>query len=644
MRQLLDEGIDGSAYIVEQVGTLADAFGSIIANDYDAYVVDHYVGARTGFDLLTRVAEEGIQTPVVFVAGSGDHGTGVTAVAAGAACYVVEDGIDSETLRQNLTQAIDQKSALSQLSAAGVAIESTTPTKAQILSHIADRLRNPAAEILEAARDSLMYTLPAHTVESLAAIEDHANGLLTLANDLVDLSMLEAGHLDFAAAEFSLQGLVSNSRRLLDSKANGTPCVLVDQISPDVPDVLVGDPGRLRRIIARFVETVMARTLSDHILLAVSVEERNTETVTLRFGVTSAAAGESATSTDDAEGSPQEDRTVLGTPIAVETLSRMGGRVSVGDDDPTSGGIQFTIRLQMVTKETEAPQPEIRTGDVEQPILIIADAVGDRRSLVKALSDAGLPHVVAASVDDWIETRDASIDKPEMPILAVIKSAKDPFAEADRFTQRSPAEMPIVLISSSGRRGDAARCRHHGVQGYLAEPAEPRDFADIVTATLALAASGDTTTLVTRYWLRDGRPSLRVLVVDDSQTNRFLMTRMLEERGHSTTIATDGLEAIEMVDRADFDVVLMDLMMPGMDGLEATRLICERFADTPVRPHIVGVSAFNDELTRDRGRAAGMAAFLGKPIRPDDLFAAVEQLTPEATDVGTEPEAEVAPG
>jgi CheY-like chemotaxis protein len=644
MRQLLDEGIAGSSYVVEQVSTLADAFGSIIANEYDAYVVDHYVGARTGFDLLTRVAEEGIQTPVVFVAGAGDHGTGVTAVAAGAACYVVEDGIDSETLRQNLTQAIDQKSALSQLSAAGVAIESTTPTKAQILSHIADRLRNPAAEILEAARDSLMYTLPAHTVESLAAIEDQANGLLTLANDLVDLSMLEAGHLDFAAAEFSLQGLVSNSRRLLDSKANGTACVLVDQISPDVPDVLVGDPGRLRRIIARFVETVMARTLSDHILLAVSVEELNTETVTLRFGITSAVARDSATSTNDAEGSPQEDRTVLGTPIAVETLSRMGGRVSVGDDDPTSGGIQFTIRLQMVTEETEAPQPEIRTSDGEQPILIIADAVGDRRSMVKALSDAGLPHVVAASVDDWIETRDASIDKPEMPILAVIKSAKDLFAEADRFTQRSPAEMPIVLISSSGRRGDAARCRHHGVQGYLAEPAEPRDFADIVTATLALAASGDTTTLVTRYWLRDGRPSLRVLVVDDSQTNRFLMTRMLEERGHSTTIATDGLEAIEMVDRADFDVVLMDLMMPGMDGLEATRLICERFADTPVRPHIVGVSAFNDELTRDRGRAAGMAAFLGKPIRPDDLFAAVEQLTPEATDVGTEPEAEVAPG
>ena len=267
--------------------------------------------------------------------------------------------------------------------------------------------------------------------------------------------------------------------------------------------------------------------------------------------------------------------------------------------------------------------------EVERPILIIADAIGDRRSMVKALGDAGLPHVVAASVDDWIETRNASIDKPEMPVLAVIKSTKDSFAEADRFTQRCAATIPIVVVSASGRRGDAARCRHHGVQGYLAEPAEPRDLIDVVTATLALAASGDTTTLVTRYWVRDGRPSLRVLVVDDSQTNRFLMTRMLEERGHSTTIATDGLEAIEMVERAEFDVVLMDVMMPGMDGLEATRLICERYADPSSRPLIVGVSAFTDDLTRDRGRTAGMATFLAKPIRPDDLFAAVEQHKPD---------------
>jgi protein-histidine pros-kinase len=264
--------------------------------------------------------------------------------------------------------------------------------------------------------------------------------------------------------------------------------------------------------------------------------------------------------------------------------------------------------------------------------------------MVKTLSEAGMAHVVATSVDEWIETRTASIDNPEMPALALIDSTKDSFAEADRFTQRTPSLIPIVVVANSGRRGDAARCRHHGVSGYLAKPIEPGDLVDVVTSTMKLANSGDRTTLVTRYWVRDGRPSLSVLVVDDSQTNRFLMTRMLEERGHSTTIATDGLEAVEMVERADFDVVLMDVMMPGMDGLEATRIICERRADPSRRPLIVGVSAFTDETSQERGRAAGMAAFLAKPIRPDDLYAAVEEQVPDGTEAGPEPEAEVAAG
>jgi CheY-like chemotaxis protein len=122
------------------------------------------------------------------------------------------------------------------------------------------------------------------------------------------------------------------------------------------------------------------------------------------------------------------------------------------------------------------------------------------------------------------------------------------------------------------------------------------------------------------------------------------MTRMLEERGHSTTAATDGLEAVEMVERTEFDVVLMDVMMPGMDGLEATRIICERRTDPTDRPLIVGVSAFTDDTSQERGRAAGMVTFLSKPIRPDDLYAAVEQGMPGTSGADAEPEAEIAAG
>jgi len=625
IQQRMSGRVERGQYAVDHVETLADAFGAILNDEYDVYVVDHYVGPRTGFDLLARITEEGLKVPVVFVAGSADHGTGVTAVAAGAACYLVEDRIDSERLEQCLIQAVAQRTALSQLSEAGVAIVGAAPTKAQILSHIADRLRNPAAEILDCARDSLMYALPAHTVEALASIEDQANGLLTLANDLVDLSMLEAGHLEFAPTQFSLRGLVSNAKRLLETTMKGRPIEILVYVSDDAPDVIIGDPGRLRRIIARFAESVIDRTSTDRVLLEVRVVERNTTTVTLQFVVNPATHGEVDPTVD--EPSPASEQVALGMPAILETLSRMGGRIAQGEAERSNEGIQFTIRLGVGTETAEIAQQVIKEEAIERPILFIADSVTDRRAMLRAFSESNMTHVVAASVDDWIETREAGIDNPVMPAVAVVASTKDSFAEADRFTQRSPQLVPIVVVAASGRRGDAARCRRHGVSGYLAKPLEDRDLVDVVVSTLALAASGDTTTLVTRHWLRDGRSSLRVLVVDDSQTNRFLMTRMLEERGHSTTTAKDGLEAIEMVERARFDVVLMDVMMPVMDGLEATRVICESHEPSR-RPLIVGVSAFTDDMSQDRGREAGMTTFLAKPIRPDDLFAAVEQQNP----------------
>ena len=631
IRQHLTDDANEGRYQVQQVATIADGFGAIVAAGSDVYVVDHYVGVRTGFDLLARISEDGIKAPIVFVAGAGDHGTGVTAVAAGAACYVVEDGIDSDRLEQCIVQAMEQQTTLSQLNHAGVAIEGGPPTKAQILSHIAERLRNPAAEILDAARDSLMYALPAHTVESLASIEDQANGLLTLANDLVDLSMLEAGQLEFASAEFSLRGLIGNVKRLLDRSAQASSIAVVEVVSPDVPDLLVGDPGRLRRIIARFIESVMERSSGDRIRLDVEESERNTTTVTLLFKISPLGQRPTLSASDDDADLTDDTTVALGLPVVLETLSRMGGRVSVDDNEHEPSGIQFMIRLQMRAEATEPVKPESERPTIDRPVLVIADAISDRRELVKILSDAEIPHVVTTSIDDWLATRESSIDNPEIPILALIDSTKDSFAEADRFSQRAPALVPIVIVAASGRRGDAARCRRHGVSGYLAKPVEPSDLIDVISSTIALAESGDQTTLVTRFWIRDGRPSLSVLVVDDSQTNRFLMTRMLEERGHSTTTASDGFEALETLERADFDVVLMDVMMPGMDGLEATRIICDRRSDPTDRPLIVGVSAFTDDTSRDRGRDAGMSVFLAKPIRPDELYAAVEQQVQEET-------------
>ena len=633
--QQLTDGIADGRYVIARATTLADAFGAIAGGDHDVCVVDHHIGVRTGFDLLSRLADEGLHVPIIFVAEPGDHGTGVTAVGAGASCYIVEDSIGSEHLDQCLRQAVEERRTLSRLTSAGVAVDGGTPTKAQIFSHIAERLSDPATAILDATRTTVGSELPAHAVESLAAIEDHVATILTLAHDLNDLSMLESGRLHFDAAPFSLGGLISGVKRIAKSTSSSSDVELIDEVSPSIPDTLIGDPGRLRLLLVRFIDNVARRTSSSRILLTIDVEEREHESVTLRFDVAamdvppvdkpSEPEGESVGfrgSLSDSLGYG-----ALGIPVALETVSRMGGHITVGNEPGQPDCIQFTVRLGIGEDEDlSRPVVDVQTR-FEDPILVIAGSLDDRRSIVKTLSESGLSYVINSSIEEWIASRRTNGNAATLPSLAVVTATDESFSSCDRFREIAP-DVPVIVIASTGRRGDAARCREHGVRGYLPQPVDPGSLVDAIKATTELVKAGDTSTLVTRHWLRDGRRSLRVLVVDDSPTSLFLMTRMLDQRGHSTDSACDGAEAVDAFERDTFDVILMDIMMPGVDGLEATRVIRARDAGSTQRPLIVGVSAFTDQANMDRSRDAGMDALLEKPIRPDDLFALIEQPTP----------------
>ena len=630
--QQLTDGIASGRYVVDRATTLADGFGAIASQKHDVCVVDHHIGVQTGFDLLSRVTDEGLPIPIVFVAEAGDHGTGVTAVGAGASCYIVEDSIGSEHLDQCLRQAVEESRTLSRLTSAGVAVDGGTPTKAQIFSHIAERLSDPASAILDAARTTLGFELPVHAVESLAAIEDQVATILTLAHDLNDLSMLESGRLHFDASPFSLRGLIAGVKRATDSTPASSGVVVVEEVGPEVPDSLIGDPGRLRLVLVRFIDNVARRSSTDRTLLKIDVEETVLETVTLRFEISASDApqptdmpvadGESDGVGDDR---PQpHGQGVLGIPVALETVSRMGGHITIGNEDGGHPSIQFTVRLEIGEDEARLRPTVDAQAPTKGPILIIAESLDDRRSIVKTLGESGLPYVVNSSVEGWIASRQTNGNKATAPALAIVAPTGDSFSSCDRFREFA-SDVPVIVIASTGRRGDAARCREHGARGYLAQPIDPGDLVDAIRATTALVASGDTSTMVTRHWLRDGRRCLHVLVVDDSPTSRFLMTRMLEQRGHSTQSACDGEEAVEAFERDTFDVVLMDIMMPGMDGYQTTRMIRAKDAGSVRQPLIVGVSAFADQTTADRSRSAGMDAMVDKPIRPDDLFDLVEQ-------------------
>ncbi len=628
LRHLAD-GVEDGSCVVECVVTVADGFGALIGDGPDVCIIAHHIGARTGFDLLARINAEGLHVPIIFVVGSGDHGTGAAAVAAGATSYIVEDDLSPLMLDHYIHHAIDRQSTLFRLSEAGIAVDGGAPTRTQILSHISGRLSGPASTILQTARTSMDSQLPPDIVKSLATIEDEAARLLTLTNDLVDLSMLESGHLQIDATPFDLRDLVSSVVRIVGPSAAEHGIEIAGSVADEIPTSVIGDPSRLRLVLVRFLDNVTAQANGDRIDLEAAVHGWGPDIITVGFSV---SVGAEAPPSNDPSGAPRErDRHSPGSaadplniPVALEIVSRMGGKVSVTSNDNCVTGIQFTVRFTIPDDAQGRPLLRGRSP-IDTPVLIIADAVERRRELMGILGEAKLPYLVASSADEWVESGRNTDEGAAAPAIAVIESATDSFDACDRFLELTQASIPVIVITASGQRGDAARCHERGIRGYLSRPMTPGDLADSIRASMALIESGDDRTLVTRHWLREGRRSLNILVVDDSSTSRFLLTRMLDHRGHSTKTASDGEEAIAAVQENQFDVVLMDILMPGMDGFEATRLIRSMNDGAANHPLIIGVSAFVDESYRERGHAAGMDDFLSKPLRPDDLLAVVEQ-------------------
>jgi CheY-like chemotaxis protein/HPt (histidine-containing phosphotransfer) domain-containing protein len=220
----------------------------------------------------------------------------------------------------------------------------------------------------------------------------------------------------------------------------------------------------------------------------------------------------------------------------------------------------------------------------------------------------------------------------------VLESQDDSIGLAEKvLSQHAFAELRLIVVSPLGQRGDAARLREIGAAGYLTKPFEAGELLEAIRAVVGgMAGPGE---LVTRHWIRERRSSVNVLLADDSPTNRRLAIRLLEKRGHSVTAVENGLEAVRAVEKDRYDVILMDVQMPEMDGLEATGAIREAEALSGDHIPIIALTAHAMKGDRDRCLVAGMDAYVSKPFQAEELFATIEQLVnyssePAAEDSG----------
>ncbi len=511
--------------------------------------------------------------------------------------------------------------------------------RSRFLVNTSQKIRSEVDDIVARTASVLDSSLTLEQRGALASVQSSAAALLTLVNDLVDVSRLEDGDFELESTPFRLRRTIDHLVKMLAPAAAEKGLDLTYHVQPDLPDHLVGDPGRLRQMIANLIENAIKFTNVGAVRVSVGGEQQGDELVVLQLAVEDTGIGIPEDAREKifewfTQGNTSTARYSggigLGLPIAAKIANRMGGRISLESTPGEGSTFRCDVSLQVGDPPVEThASVEAVAPDGEIPVLIISDLEDERRRMVTTLGEVAMSPIAVAHLEPAFAAVQRAAERGS-PIRAVVLAVEDdPFHTFERFASGLSSRIPVMIVVPSGSRGDATMCRDLGVAGYLAGPVAPGDIGDTVKAVIGLANKGDRTTLVTTHWLREGRSSLKILIADDSPTNLRLTTRMLENRDHSVTAVENGRLAVEAIRLGSFDVVLMDLQMPIMDGIEATAAIRADEGGRNVHLPIVAITAYDD---RQRCIDAGMDGYLTKPYRPQELFETVERMAASTGD------------
>ena len=505
--------------------------------------------------------------------------------------------------------------------------------RSRFLVNTSQEIRNRVDDVITRTAAILDTSLTLEQRGALVSVQQSADSLLTLVNDLYDVSRLEEGDFILENTPFLLRRTIDHLIKLLSPLAGQKGLDLTHEFQPGLPDWLVGDPGRFRQMVANLVENAVKFTTVGAVRVSVTGENNVEGGLDLHISVSDTGIGIPEDAQERifewfTQGNAATSRNFggigLGLPIAAKLASKMGGRIWLESHTGVGSTFHCTASLQLgeAPDETQNIMDAFRAASEEIPVLVISDMEDERRRLVTTLGENKMSPIAVAHIEPAFSAIRRAAGRGS-PIKAVVLAVgEDPFHIYERFRAAFVDRIPVVVTVPSGRRGDANLCRELGVAGYLAGPYEPSDVGDMVKAVVELSRRGETT-LVTSHWLREGRSSLNVLIADDSPTNLRLTTRMLENRDHSVTAVENGRLAVEAVREGEFDVVLMDLQMPIMDGIQATAAIRSEESLHGHRTPIIAITAYDD---RQRCKDAGMDGYLAKPYRPQELFECVERI------------------
>jgi PAS domain S-box-containing protein len=617
---------------------IAEGFAERILTDASRFAED-VLSQRFGTAIeVNGRGKDGSEFPIEIMLSPLDSPAGILITAA--IRDISERRRTEEALQQRTTdlgiEVTERRRAEEQMRLAKDAADAANHAKSEFLANMSHEIRTPLNGIIGMTDLALETELTAEQRDYLETAKFSADALLNVVNDILDFSKIEAGKIELEEMSFSLTDCVEGALKTMALRANEKGLDLLCDIAVEVPHTVRGDPGRVRQVLLNLVGNALKFTEQGEVGIRVVVDAIEEKASILHFIVSDSGVGIAPEKFEmifgsfnqaDASTTRQFGGTGLGLTISRYLVQMMGGRVWVESELGAGSRFHFTVRLITETNNTAVKESLAAPVTLQGVKVLIADDNGTNRLILHnmvqrwgmnptSVSDGeqALDELLAAeNANDAYGLILTDMHMPKMDGFGLVGHRKD----CVKFLTPT-----IMMLTSGGHRGDAAPCEELGIAAYLTKPVRQAELREAIIRGLAAKQEVLPVPLITRFSLPekgDSFRSLNILLAEDNRVNQKIATRLLEKHGHHVVLAGNGEEALGALAQDTFDLVLMDVHMPVMDGFEATIAIREREKFTGLHQPVIAMTALAMKGDRERCLAAGMDGYLSKPIDRQQL-------------------------